>query len=211
MEEPPSYELYWTRLPPNSETHSLWDCLHDGSLLACTSDLLNRSVCLEVEVSHLVEKEEDVRFLIHLDAVTSVEATVAILWPGEFRVTEGLDDAEGRRQVTEYWAKGREQSFGWNEFEISLPTDPLNVTDATLVRSDDRAALQIVGYQDGETIDDRFCTVVIRFSGISASRSDGKPFSLDQLEALGHAYWEAFAERGRRLSPASDDRSDPNP
>jgi hypothetical protein len=32
MEEPLSYELYWTRLPSHSETHSLWDCLHDGSL-----------------------------------------------------------------------------------------------------------------------------------------------------------------------------------
>ncbi len=200
MDEPQSPDLYWTRLPPSSDVHSLWDCLHDGTLLACTSDLLSRSVRLEMEVSHLMEDGKDVRFLIHLDAVTSVESTISVLWPGEFKVMEGIDDEESRRLVAEYWGKGCKQSLGWNEFEASLATDPLNVTDATLVRSEDRAALQLTGYQDGEKINDRFCTVSMRCSSISASRSDGKPFSLEQLVALGQDYWASFVARGRRLA-----------
>ncbi len=200
MEEPESSEQYWTRLPAGSDVFSLWDCLHDGALLTCSSDLLNRSVCLEVEVSHLIEDGEDVRFLIQLDTVTSVDVNISVLWPGEFQLMPGINDEESRRLVAEYWAKGREQSLGWNEFEGSLATDPLNVTDATLVCCDDRAALQLTGYQDGEKVYDRFCTVSMRFGGIRVSRSDGTPFSLEQLIVLGHAYWEAFAERGTRLT-----------
>lgn len=195
MDETEIPELDWTHLPIGCVAQSLWDCLHDGDLLSCRSDLLNRSLCLEFDIAHLRAEGDDVRFLIHLDRVTSVRAHIFVLWPGEFHVPDGATREQERHLIEEYQAKWREESLGWREFEDSLASDALSVTDAALARADDRVALRLNGHLDGDKFNDQYCSIYIRCGGIRAARSDGQPFSLQQLLDLGHEYWEAFAAR----------------
>ena len=59
MSESSEKELDWVYLPAGTEVESLWDCLHDGELVSCHSDLINRRVDLEFKVHHLQEEPDD--------------------------------------------------------------------------------------------------------------------------------------------------------
>ena len=82
-------EIDWTHLPTGYEAQSLWECLHDGKLLSCESDLARRSVALEFDVFYLAEKSDDLRFLVRLDNVTSTRASINVRLPREFIAPDG--------------------------------------------------------------------------------------------------------------------------
>lgn len=167
---------------------SLWDCLHDGELLSSKSNLLEQSVLLEINVYHLLDKaEKEVNFLLKLEGVESVRANVNFR---EYKESEII------------W---REESISWREFESSLSTDPLDITDGDLAIDKDKVALQIGGFLDGERFDDLYCAIFLRGKSISAARSDGKDFSLESLIALGRHYWDSFAKRGKQLESNQTD------
>ena len=188
-------EMDWVHLPTGCDVQSLWDCLHDGRLLSCNSDLLNRTACLEFDIAHLRAENEVVRFLLHFDQVTSVRANVFVTLPGKFKVPDGATREQEHRLIAEYQVKWREESIGWSEFEDSLESDSLSVSDSSLARTDGIAALKLNGHLEGEKFTDQFCTIYIRCGDIRATRSDGQLFSLEQFLDLGHDYWGAFAER----------------
>lgn len=188
----------WVYLPESLEEVSLWACLHDGELISSESNLSERFVELEFSVKHLLEeqeREEKIRFLMKVADVTSVRAI------GHFRpidkYEEPLNISVGERaQLTkEYYAKWREESLGWSEFESALATDPLGITDAAFVSNNDETTLRLGGFLDGEKFDDIFFDVFIRGRRISATRSDGRDFSLDAFIKLGTDYWNHFGNR----------------
>jgi len=196
MSEDSEQELDWIHMPPGSEVESLWDCLHDGELVSSHSDLINRAVSLEFIVHHLQEEPDDnLRFFLHLKNVQSVRANVTFRWPGEFIVPEGASRDEELRMGKEYQAKWREESIGWLSFEGSLSTDPLLISDAEFARSNGMLALKISGSLDGERFNDLYCSIFLRGTSISASRSDGEPFTLEQFIEMGRRYWEKYSQR----------------
>lgn len=127
--------------------------------------------------------------------MTSVRASVFCAWPGKFKVPDRATREQEQRLIAEYQAKWREESLGWTEFEDSLASDSLSVSDSSLARTDGRAALKLSGHMDGKKFNYQFCTIYIRCGDIRATRSDGQLFCLQQLLDLGHDYWNAFAER----------------
>jgi hypothetical protein len=196
MNEDSAKELDWTSLPPGTEVESLWDCLHDGELLSCRSDLIDRKVSLEFRVRHLQEEaDDDLRFFLHLHNVRSVRANVYLRWPGEFVISKDASRDEECRLISEYQAKWREESIGWLSFEGSLSTDPLQISDADIARSSGKVALKLGGHLDGERFNDLYCGVLLRGTSISASRSDERPLSLEQFMEMGRRYWEEFSKR----------------
>jgi hypothetical protein len=183
----------WIFLPKNTRKISLWSCLHDGELISCQSDLLKCFVILEFSVSHLLEDEEKaVTFLLKLGEVESVRAIGHFRWVGEFEEPQNVSPEERQRLIEEYWTKWREESVSWSEFESSLKTDPLKITDASCVTNDTTITLRLGGFLDGEKFDDIYFDVFLRGKTLSAVRSDGKEFSLEQLINLGKEYWNSF-------------------
>ena len=161
----------WIYLPPDTEETSLWLCLHDGELLSCRTSPEDGTVTLEFAVNHLREVgEDDLTFVVKLDSVTSVRAAAG------FSLPEGAG-----------WL---EQSLSWPEFEKSLSTDPLQISDAGVATGNSETTLRLGGFLDGEKFDHIYCEVFLRGSSISASRSDGKDFGLEAFIELGRHYWK---------------------
>lgn len=205
MSDNSEQELDWVNLPRDCEVESLWECLHDGVLVSCRSDPVNRVVTLEFKVSHLTEEPNaESRFFLLIHNVRSARANVYFRWPGEVVLPEGASREEQSRLIKEYQAKWREESIGWLVLEGALSTDPLQIYVAELARRDDKVALNIGGQLDGARFDNISCSVFVRGDLITASRSDGEPFSLEQFREMGRRYWERFSrQRKEPLAPES--------
>ena len=186
----------WVNLSADSSVVQLWSCLHDGELLSCRSELVERTVTLEFRVRHLVKEiQGDLRFFLQLHNVESVRANVYFRWPGGVVIPEGATREEQCRLIEEYQAKWREESIGWLYFEGSLSTDPLQISEAELAQNGERVALKLGGHLNGERFYDLYCSVFIRGSHISLSRSDDEPFSLEKFIDMGRQYWEEFGKQ----------------
>lgn len=186
----------WLHTPVVCEVQSLWACLHDGELLSCKSDLIARSVILEVKVDHLLDDSQaHVKFLLRVEGVTSVRAVVEFPWPGGVSIPEGTTREDESRLINEYWAKWREESISWQVFESTLAVEALEIHEAELARGNNSVTLKLGGFLYGEPFDDHYCTAFIRGSNISASRSDGLTFSLEEFMRLGREFWETLSER----------------
>jgi hypothetical protein len=94
--------------------------------------------------------------------------------------------------LKDYLAKGRAETVGWTEFESALRTDPLQLGDASIDSRNDVTTLRIGGFLDGEKFDDIYFDVFLRGKNLTASRSDGKDFSIEAFIDLGKKYWDDF-------------------
>lgn len=196
MSEEPGQELDWTHLPADSDIESLWESLHDGELISCTSNLIEQQVILECRVEHLLPASSgEVIFSLQLEKVSSARANVWVRWPGQFTVPKGVSREEESRLIAEYHAKWREESLSWSEFEIALAADSLMIAEAEFAQRNGEVALKIGGFLDSEKFNDQYCSIFLRGGSLTASRSDGQVFSFDQFLELGRQYWEAFADR----------------
>lgn len=196
MDEENKTELDWLYLPANVESKSLWVCLHDGEIVSCQSDLINRNTEFECKISHLLdESEKDLKFLLMLEEVTSVRAFVYFRSEENFSVPEDVSREEASRLIKEYQSRWREESIAWKDFEKNLPENPFSISDADIVSNENQTALKIGGFLDGDDYDDLYCTIIARGSRIKASRSDGQDFSFEKLIKLGEDYWDSFGKR----------------
>jgi hypothetical protein len=195
MNDPNEPHIDWIHLPPIARVESLWECLHDAELISCGSSVRSRKVSLEFRIAHLAKYIGcSLTFLVNVHDVRSVRANMQIGFPSDDAAITNAEPAERDRMLVEYHSKYREESMGWLHFEGSLETDPLAVYDAELARYGGAVALKIGGTLDGQRYCDSYCSVVIRGSEVTASRSDGEPFSLKQLTELGRAYWLSFGQ-----------------
>ena len=195
MSDPSAANLDWVHLVSGVEPRSLWSCLHDAYLRSIQSDPLERSAVLEFETLHLQGwrgTPEDLRFRFLLTGVSSVRAATGVPWPGPAPDVTGKPYEEQNRLIEAYQAKWREESVSWREFEERLATGiRFEVLHAELAQHERTATLYLGGMLD----DEAWHSLFLRAAQLSVSRSDGEPFSLDALIALGDDYWEAFSQR----------------
>jgi hypothetical protein len=174
--------------------------LHDASLVGVRSDLLARTLVLEFEIHYLQDFHklpDGLRFQLRFEGIQSVRVLRYSVWPGAFSVPPGVSRAEESRLVKEYWAKWREESVGWSDFEAAFSADAdtsLEVSDATLVESQaGTTAFWLAGHLD----DKHYHQVYVRAERVDALRSDNEPLGMALFKTMGEQYWEAFAQRRR--------------
>lgn len=196
MNENVSKKADWLYLPGDLSEVSLWACLHDAKLISCSSNLLERFVTLEFHVGHLRDDaKSELRFLLTLKDVSSVRAVGHFRWVGEFELPNDVTPDQRDLLVKEYWAKWREETLSWSEFEAALASDPLDVGDACYVSTNGETTLRLGGFLNGDKFDDIFFDVYLRGGELIASRSDGKNFSLVEFIQLGERYWDLFGKK----------------
>jgi hypothetical protein len=187
--------LDWVNLPPDAVAESLWVFLHDGQLLSVRSDLLQRTVDLEIDVPHIREHLQlgnEVRFILRLQAVESVRVTTWSVWPGPPPEVDGKPIEEQNRLITEYKAKWREESASWNDFEATFLSNKLDIYQAEIARQKSSVALQIVGSLNGEEFDDQFFRIFIRAGQTAIEQNNGIMGSIEHFLEMGKNYWESF-------------------
>src|SRR6267154_3327485 len=206
-EQPPLVD--WTNLPPGAQETSLWAGLHDAQIVSIQSNLLDRSITLNLESDHLLEFHNlplDMQFLLRLDGVQSARVVQHAGWPGEFSVPAGVSPEEQSRLITEYQSKCREESVSWAELEDALTTEckqVLDIADATLAASSNNSvALRINGLLNYTEYRELF----LRAERLTLTRGDGMDLGIDGLLKMGEAYWDAFEQRKAHASQAEIDR-----
>jgi hypothetical protein len=188
----------WVHLPAGVSDVSLWAGLHDAQIIAIQSNLLTRTVRLNLEIEHLrifYELPLDMQFLIRLEGVQSTRVTKYSVWPGSFSVPKGVSKEEEARLVAEYQAKWREESVSWEDLEKSVTTEHkqvIDISDATLAAGESGSvALRIVGLFNYTTYHELF----LRAERLTIFRSDAGELSASDLLKLGEAYWDALEKQ----------------
>jgi hypothetical protein len=193
-------QLDWTNLPEGTATESLWECLHDGSLLEVSSDALQRTLRLTFDVEYVRDFNklpDGVTFNLYLSGVQSVRSMRYRVWPGAApEIHAGIPRDEQSRLVAEYQSKWREESEDWCTFEDTVKADASDspeVSNASLVAGNSGVALRMgLLMPDGSYRD-----VFVRASSLDFGLSDGRNLTLQDFLALGRGYWEEFTARRR--------------
>jgi hypothetical protein len=188
----------WANLPSGTSAVSLWDALHDAEIVSIRSNLLERTVHLEIESEHLRtfhHFEEGFKFMFALAGVRSARVLGYAIWPGAYSRPDGISYEDERKLVNEYQSKWREESVSWNEFEGRVKREDeqvFSILDATLASATTRAsALKLCGQLNYAT----YFELYVRYEALKISGSDGRSLELAELQQLGEAYWEAFSKR----------------
>jgi hypothetical protein len=171
---------------------SLWDCLHDAYLKVIKSDLLRQTLELRFDIPHIkthMGLPEDFLFTLLFHGVKSVRATVWNRWPGEFKVPTGTPREEESKLIDEYQEKWREESIGWADFETMATDSPVDISHAMLNLVENVVLFAASGMCSSD-IYDGACTIFVNASHVAVERSDGDACSIEQLLAMGTAYWE---------------------
>jgi hypothetical protein len=181
----------WTHLPNGTETVSLWECLHDGSLVHIASDLTERSVLLRFDVDYVREFNKLPKGMT-FDFLLSGVQSVRSLRFSRCEVHAGMSKEEQCLRIAEYQAKWREESEDWNTFETATnAADSPEVSDATLVKGGRETTLRLGLLMADESYRDVF----LRADSLDIRTSDGRQFTVLEYLVLGEAYWNAFAAR----------------
>jgi hypothetical protein len=188
----------WVHLPAGVSDLSLWEGLHDAQIIAIQSNLLARTMTLNLEIEHLrifYDLPLDMQFLIRLDGVQSARVARYSVWPGNFSVPKGVSKEEESRLVAEFQAKWREESVSWEDLEKSVTSEHkqvIDISDATLaVAENGSVALRIVGLFNYTT----YHEVFLRAERLAIFRSDAGELLVSDLLKLGEAYWDALEKQ----------------
>ena len=199
MPDEQSWIVDWANLPPGISGISLWAGLHDAQIIAIQSNLLNRTVTLNLEIEHLrifYELPLDMQFLFRLEGVQSARVLKYSVWPGAFSVPSGTSKEEESRLVAAYQARWREETLSWNDLEKAVTTEHkqvIDISDATLAKgADGSVALRIMGLFNYTT----YHELLLRAERLTLFRSDAGELAVSDLLKLGETYWDAY-ERGR--------------
>jgi hypothetical protein len=188
----------WEQLTHGISEVSLWTGLHDAQIIAMQSNLLSRTVTLNLEIEHLrifYELPLDMQFLFRLEGVQSARVMKYSVWPGAFKLPAGVSEEEEARLIAEYQAKWREESGSWEDLEKAVTTEHkqvLDISDATLaIAQNDTVALRIVGLFNYTTYHELF----LRAERLTIFRSDAGQLSVSDLLKLGEVYWQALEQQ----------------
>lgn len=191
-------------LPAGASDVSLWDGLHDAQIVSIQSNLLERTVILTCEIEHLREFYElplDLRFVLRFEGVQSARALRYAIWPGEFSIPAGVSREEESRLITEYQAKWRQESLGWDELEKAVTTEcaqVIDISNAMLATAEDHSiAVRICGHLNYVAYHELY----LRAERLVVSKSDGENLGIQGLLKMGAAYWEAFERRAKADAP----------
>jgi hypothetical protein len=188
----------WVHLPAGVSDISLWAGLHDAQVIAIQSNLLRRTVTLNLEIEHLrvfYELPLDMQFLFRLEGVQAVRVAQYSVWPGAFSVPQEVSKEEEARLIAEYQAKWREESVSWADLEKAVTSEHkqvIDISDATLATGENGSvALRMVGLFNYTTYHELF----LRAERLAIFRSDAGELSVSDLLKLGEAYWDALEKQ----------------
>ena len=173
---------------------SLWEALHDADLTQITSDPMERTVTLVVDIDHLREyaglaSGVTWRFVLHLVSVLLVRRWEA--WPGQAPVLNGLSIEKQGALVAEYQTKGRKVSLTWSDFEQTISDNGLWISDATLCPRGSEVILEGYGHDNRTDVLYEFELVGGR---LQCERTDLHQTSIGDLLELGKTYWNSFSD-----------------
>jgi uncharacterized protein YbdZ (MbtH family) len=188
----------WVHLPADISAVSLWDGLHDAQILSLHSNLLERSVTLNVEIENLRIFNQwplDMHFIFRLDGVQSARVVKYSVWPGAFAVPAGVSKEDEERLVAKYHAKWREESANWSDLEKEMKADHkrvIDIADASLATEKGGAvALRISGLLNYTAYHELF----LRAEKLTISRTDTGEIAVAELLKLGKTYWDAVEQQ----------------
>jgi hypothetical protein len=188
----------WVHLPPGISGVPLWDGLHEAQIISIQSNLLERTVTLNLEIENLRIFHQwplDMQFVFRLDGVQSARVVKYSIWPGAFSVPPGVSKEEEARLVAEYQAKWREESLSWSDLEKEMTAEHkqvIDIADATLgTEKDGAVALRISGLLNYTTYHELF----LRAEKLTISRTDAGELTVSELLKLGKAYWDALEQQ----------------
>jgi hypothetical protein len=203
MPEEESRIADWVHLPAGISGVSLWDGLHETQIISMQSNLLERTVTLNVEIENLrifYQWPLDMQFVFRLDGVQSARVLKYSTWPGPFAVPPGVSKEEEARLVAEYQAKWREESLSWSDLEEAMTAEHqqvIDIVDATLATEKDGVvALCISGLLNYTAYHELF----LRAEKLTISRTDAGELTVSELLKLGEAYWDALERQGNEDS-----------
>ncbi len=185
--------LDWTSLPHGVDSISLWGCLHDGRIVAIASDRLARTLTIDVDVFYIREHHglpDSYRFRLAIHGVTAARAARYVAWPGGYAASAGASRDEEARAIADYQAKWREESVTWDDFERVTSNGDHEILEASFARGEGVAVRFYCATNEGNAHD-----VVVCGERLSVTGSDGAEIGVEQLIAMGEAYWDAFAAR----------------
>lgn len=198
MAEEQSRIVDWVHLPRGISDVPLWVGLHDAQIIAIQSNLLARTVTLNLEIEHLrifYELPLDMQFLFRFEGLQSARVLKYSVWPGAFFVPKRVSKEEEARLIAEFQAKWREESVSWEDLEKSVTSEHkqvVDISDATLaVAENGSVALRIVGLFNYTTYHELF----LRAERLIIFRSDAGELSVSDLLKLGEAYWDALEKQ----------------
>jgi hypothetical protein len=185
----------WVNLPAGISVESLWGGLHEAQIISIQSNLLERTVTLNVEIENLrifYQLPLDVQFVFRLDGVRSARVMKYSIWPGPFAVPPGVSKEEQERLVAEYQAKWREDSLSWGDLEKALTAEHkqvIDISDAALAaEKGGGVALRINGLLNYTLYHELFLLA----EKLTISRTDAGEITVAELLALGEGYWDAL-------------------
>jgi hypothetical protein len=192
----------WVNLPAGISVESLWEGLHEAQIISIQSNLLERTVTLNVEIENLrifYQLPLDVQFVFRLDGVRSARVMKYSIWPGPFAVPPGVSKEEQERLVAEYQAKWREDSLSWGDLEKALTAEHkqvIDISDAALAaEKGGGVALRINGLLNYTMYHELF----LRAERLTISRTDAGEIAVAELLALGEGYWDALERQEESL------------
>jgi hypothetical protein len=188
----------WVNLPAGMSGVSLWDGLHEAQIISVQSNLLDRTVTLNLEIENLrifYQWPLDMQFVFRLDGVQSARVVTYAIWPGPFAVPPAVSREEQERLVAEYQAKWREESGSWTDLEKAVTAEHkqvIDIVDANLAtEKDGAAALRISGLLNYTA----YREIFLRAEKLTISRTDAGELSIAELLKLGGAYWAALEQQ----------------
>jgi hypothetical protein len=190
--------LDWVNLPKGARTESLWASLHDAQIVSIQSNLLERTVVLGFEASHLCKFHDlpkDLQFRFRLTGVQSARVVQYVCWPGELKIPQGASREEESHLVAAYQEKCREESVSWTQLQTLISRDKhmvLEISSATLVSGEGKQLALRLSAHDSHNV---YYELFLRADGLHVLRSDGEALGLGQFKRLGEAYWDAFSSR----------------
>jgi hypothetical protein len=190
--------LDWVNLPHGISSVSLWDGLHEAQIISMQSNLLERTVTLNLEIENLrifYQWPLNMQFVFRLGGVQSARVLKYSVWPGPFSLPPGVSKEEQERLVAEYQAKWREESLNWSDLEKNMTAEHkqvIDIADATLATEKNGAvALRISGLLNYTAYHELF----LRAEKLTISRTDAGEIAVAELLKLGEAYWDALEQQ----------------
>ena len=183
----------------NTETASLWDCLHDGSIVSFESDFMARTLTIMVNSPYHWEFHKlppDTRFQIVGENVRIAEVFDFEPWLGAIEPARETPWEEARAQRLSDYEKGRLVSTEWNVFVADVSTDEdYEIMNAELTNGQPLAILElgIMSYTNSNYRIVRVHAERFRF------QVGTREVSLEDFQAFGAKYWQAFTERSKTL------------
>jgi hypothetical protein len=185
------------------EGSSLWECLHDGSILSFEFDAMARTLTIVVDSAYHWEFHKlgpDTRFRIIGENVRVAEVFDFEPWLGAIEPAREKPWEEAQAQRQSNYENGRLVSTDWNAFVADVKTDEeYEVMNAELTNDRPLTILElgIMSYPNSN-----YRTVKVHAEHFQF-RVGERELSLDDFQKFGSAYWNNFAQKSKAQSVES--------